>query len=267
MRFFCPDHGEFWRQPAVFLATSGCPVCCNKKVTTAHYLEKAQKVWGDTYDLSEVEYASSSKKIKIVCRKHGPFSMTPNNFLRGHGCPACRNEGTTERQLKTREQFIESARKKHGDKYDYSRVVYYGNKIPVEIKCKEHGIFLQKPNGHLNGAGCPKCSQSRGEEKIQVLLEREMICYVKEKAFTDCANKRPLKFDFYLPDYNLCIEYQGKQHYEPVEQFGGKEAFLDLQRRDQIKRDYCASHGIKLIEIKYNESVLKRLNEELKITA
>ena len=104
-----------------------------------------------------------------------------------------------------------------------------------------------------NGQCCPECStsESRGERKIRHVLENNNINFEQECSFIDCRDKHPLPFDFYLPDYNILIEYQGAQHYEVVERFGGLAGFILRQKHDRIKLQYCLTHNIILLTIPY----------------
>ena len=79
------------------------------------------------------------------------------------------------------------------------------------------------------------------------------ISYIPQYKFDDCRFYRTLPFDFYLPKYNICIEYDGQQHYEIVEHFGGFDKFVDTKIRDTIKSEYCKKNNIKLIRIPYWE--------------
>ena len=124
-----------------------------KKLTTEEFVTKARSVHGDKYGYTQVDYKSSAEKVRIVCPAHGEFEQTPNNHLRGTGCPKCANLSKT---LST-EDFISSARAVHGDKFDYSKVDYTNNKEKVQILCPSHGEFEQTPNSHLQGTGCPEC--------------------------------------------------------------------------------------------------------------
>ena len=105
-----------------------------KRLTTEEFIEKARAIHGDKYDYSKVVYKTSQEKVIIVCPKHGEFLQRPNCHLNGAGCPKCCNN-----TKKTAESFIEDARAIHGDKYDYSKVEYVNNKIPVCIICPKHG--------------------------------------------------------------------------------------------------------------------------------
>jgi Zn finger protein HypA/HybF involved in hydrogenase expression len=150
------------------------------------------------------------------------------------------------KNLKT---FIKKSNKKHNFYYDYSLVIYKGSLIPIKIICPKHGEFKQKPKQHFLQQGCPSCNSSKGEIIIENYLKNSGINYLIQKTFQDCRNKRLLPFDFYLPDFNLIIEYQGDQHYKPIKIFGGNDAFIRIQQNDKIKKEYCITHGIKFIEL------------------
>lgn len=132
-----------------------------KKLNRDEFIERAKKIHGGKYDYSKVEYVTNNIKVCIVCPIHGDFWQTPNSHLNGQGCRKCSNENTSKRCRLSNDEFIEKARKIHGDKYDYSLVDYSRSIDKVKIVCPIHGVFLQKPNYHLDGCGCPKC----GEEK------------------------------------------------------------------------------------------------------
>jgi hypothetical protein len=161
--------------------------------------------------------------------------------------------------------LIKKFRKIHGEKYNYLNSKYIGARNKIEIICKEHGVFEQLVFNHLAGKGCPKCAESHGEQKIRVFLEKANIKYEKEKRFLNCKYKYPLAFDFFIPSENLCIEYQGQQHYEPFKKWGGKEIFELQKIRDQIKIDYCEKQNIELLCIKYDEKVEQILKTRFKI--
>ena len=109
----------------------------------------------------------------------------------------------------------------------------------------------------LNGstASCG-CLRSKGEQKIQDILQKNNVLFYPQYSFNDCINPKTgwkLKFDFYLPDYNCCIEYDGKQHFEQSKGSWCKESLESRQNKDKIKNDYCKKKGIKLIRIAYTE--------------
>ena len=153
----------------------------------------------------------------------------------------------------------------HGDKYDYSLVTYINDRNKVSILCKEHGIFYQTPSVHMR-SGCPVCSESKGEREIRKYLDKFKIFYEKEYKFKDCRNILPLRYDFYLPKYRIAIEFDGIQHYEPIEHFGGLKAYESLKINDKIKNDYCEDNYIDLIRIRYDQidRIFDILKESLK---
>lgn len=118
---------------------------------------KAERKYNGYYSYDKVDYVDCYTKVCIICPEHGEFWMTPSYHLSVKGCPKCNSKGHNTIKL-TNEEFISRARKVHGDNYDYSKVNYINAETPIEIICKEHGVFKQLPNGHLVGQGCPKCA-------------------------------------------------------------------------------------------------------------
>lgn len=141
------------------------------KGTTEEFVKKAKKIHGDKYDYNKVKYVNNSTKVYIICPEHGEFSQTPNAHLRGRGCSKCGDRRSLEKRTDTLEDFIKKARKTHGDKYDYSKSEYVNSATKIRIICPEHGEFLQRPNGHIRGQGCPKCGKYSYAEKRAYTLE------------------------------------------------------------------------------------------------
>lgn len=96
------------------------------------------------------------------------------------------------------------------------------------------------------GRGCPICRESKGEIAIRRFLTKNKIEFIPQKKFKDCFYIRNLPFDFYLPNYNVCIEFNGRQHYEPVIAFGGESEFNEIKKRDLVKKEFCYNNKIKL---------------------
>ncbi|MCR4720912.1 MAG: hypothetical protein K5655_04220 [Lachnospiraceae bacterium] len=130
----------------------------------------------------------------------------------------------------------------------------------IKCRCKTHN-YIWEASGYrlLNGSSCPKCIQSQGEKKIANWLMSHNIDYRVEEKFSECKDEKPLPFDFYLPSENRCIEYDGVQHFEPIDHFGGQKKFEYTQRHDQIKNEYCENNNIPLLRIPYYADI----NEEL----
>lgn len=199
------------------------------------------------------EYIGAMTKIKCKCKIDGYiWYMTPNNLLRGHGCPVCKKQSISKLNGKTHEDFIDEIKLINKDIEILSQ--YNGTHNKIKCKCKVDGhVWTTTPHHLLDGYGCPKCKSSIGEKTICDILQELNIDYIEQYRFDNCRDKRPLPFDFYLPNYNTCIEYQGGQHYFPVKYFGGQNKFEEQQKKDEIKRDYCKNNNINLIEIPYWE--------------
>ena len=274
----CNRCGKLFTQKAyIHLQGSGCNDCNRKEaleklknIKANEFVEKAKQRHGDLYDYNLVDYQDAKKVVKIICNRcHKVFYQTPNNHLRGQGCSYC--NGNHKKDLN---YFIEKAKAIHGDRYDYSEVEYKNNRIPVKIKCNKCGkYFYQDLGNHITQKqGCPYCYASGGENIIVNFLDEHKIIYEVQKKFKDCKDKTYLRFDFYLPDYEMCIEYQGKQHYEEGFYFytcliknkiKAKEAFEKVKYHDEIKREYCYNHNIYLLEIRYDEDINTILSKNL----
>ena len=187
----CPIHGEFWQKPNDHLNGCGCSVCGIKKVKIAlsgkkeDFIEKAKQIHGNKYDYSKVEYFNNKTRVCVICPQHSEFWQTPKAHLRGQGCPYC-----SKTKKLTLNEFIAKANIIHNNTYDYSKTKYVNNKTLVCIICPKHGEFLQIPNAHLRGHGCPKC-------KGGILLNtKEFI----EKAKSIHSNK----YDYSKVEYKNC---------------------------------------------------------------
>ena len=231
---------------------------CKKILSQEQFIKKGEKLHYDNFDYSMVNYINAHSKVIIGCKKCGNiFNQRISAHLEGEGCPRC----NIIRQLSTNEDFIKKSIKIYGDRFDYSLVDYKTNKIKVKIKCKKHNyIFEQSPNSHLRGQGCPICNESKGEKKVGDFLILNKINYSRNYRFIDCRYKNPLPFDFYLPDYNICIEFDGIQHFEDRMYDNEGENLTIRKIRDNIKDEYCNKNNIMLIRIKHTESISKKLN-------
>ena len=183
----CPEHGQLWQTPNAHLGGAGCPICAQrirvKSVadTQTDFIMKAKKVHGDKYDYSKVNYRNSATKVCIICPEHGEFWQTPGDHIAGHGCQKCAGWNIYDE-----ETFYNGAHLFHGDKYDYSKVIFRDSAHKVCIICPKHGEFWQLPATHAyKGKGCPKCSlEFRAAERETpsevVLREAHKYKYLKE---------------------------------------------------------------------------------------
>ena len=164
------------------------------------------------------------------------------------------------------EEFIRKARKKHKEGYDYSEVIYGANAYEkVKIICPKGHAFFMTPHNFLRGQNCPECSKRKnisiGEEKIKSFLNKKNIKFIQQKRFFFIKNKKMLPVDFYLPNYNIVIEFQGRQHFEEVKFFKNNLSYQKYN--DKIKKENCLKNGIIFVEIKYNENIENKLSEFL----
>ena len=231
-----------------------------RKLTTEEFIKKAKIIHGDKYDYTLTRFINSKTKVKIICPIHGGFEQYHVKHLSRKGCAKC---GFTSRCNKARsniQSFVNKALNIHGNKYNYDKVVYNGKEEKVIITCQKHGDFHQTPHNHLAGNGCPICRESKGESQIAKWLDDNNIKYIRQHRFPDCKFKLPLPFDFYLPKHNICIEYQGIQHFKPRSKFGGVKEFEKMKERDMIKVKYCNEKGISLLVISYLDDYNRLLN-------
>jgi tRNA splicing endonuclease len=246
----CPEHGEFWQKPWIHLNKKACPECTRVfkkgiKFTKEEFVRRAREVHGDKYDYSKVVYKNNRTKVCIVNPDGTEFWQRPDCHL--YKTKNSENIGRRTKKL-SQEEFITRAREIHGSKYDYSKAVYKNMETKVCIICPEHGEFWQSPLGHIFlQQGCPKCKRSVLEEEIQALLESNCIEYEYQKTFDWLKYESNMFLDFFIPEKKLAIECQGLQHFEPVDVFGGEEAFDTIIKRDLQKKYLCEKHGIKII--------------------
>lgn len=259
VEIICPIHGSFWQMPWRHYEGKGCPECGylmvskNKSKNTNQFIKEARQIHGNRYDYSKSIYKHALDKITIICPKHGEFNQIADVHLRGRGCNKCRYDYLSKLKTYDKTTFINKANHIHDYLYDYSKVQYVDSLTKVTIICPIHGEFKQCPNMHLAGNGCPKCKMSKNERKISNYLNSKHIKNIYQHRFNDCRGRIPLPFDFYLPDYNVCIEYDGEQHFKILDYIGENEYNKTLHH-DQIKTNYCKQNNIKLLRIPYTEA-------------
>ena len=152
----CSKHGAFTQMPADHIHSgAGCPTCSgNTKLTLERFVSECTELHAGRYDYSKVVVVNNTTEVEIVCSVHGSFWQQPKLHRKGRGCPAC---GGTKKL--TTPEALDRFRAAHGDRYGYENVVYVGAKDRVRITCTTHGEFLQTPELHWAGRGCPKCAK------------------------------------------------------------------------------------------------------------
>ena len=266
----CPTHGEFWQIPNSHLLNHGCPKCAvekrkeTQKIPINKFIEKSKLIHKDKYDYSKVKYELIKDKVEIICPEHGSFFQRAQDHLNGHGCAKCNS------LWKNTEKFIEDAKKIHGNRYDYSKVEYINKLSNIIIICKKHGEFKQIAQNHLKGCNCPMCTCSKIEDEVIRSLKKNKIFFEHRVHFKWLGKKH---LDFYLPEYNIAIECQGIEHFEPRDFFGGENDYKKTFKRDIEKKKLCEENGIKLlyytnlkkIDSFLGEMLIKNENDLLKI--
>ena len=215
------------------------------------YINRAKNTHNNKYDYSLVNFNKLNDKVIIICPIHDKFTQSFHKHINcNRGCPKCGRDITGVKKRSTIEKFIQKADSLHLNKYDYSDVEYVNAKTKIFIKCKIHNIvFKQTPNDHLCGKGCPTCSSSYGERKIESFLLDNSIKYIKEFRM----GKTKCRFDFCLPEYNYLIEFDGIQHFKAIDVFGGEKQLKETQKRDFAKTRWADVNNYNLLRIHYSD--------------
>jgi hypothetical protein len=264
----CKIHGLFTQTPKNHINNHGCAKCGiisrskTQSSSIEEFIKKANEANDFQYDYSKVDYKNNKTKIVVLCKVHGEFEITPSHHYNGHGCKKCSNN-----YRKSNFEYIEACKLVHNNFYDYSTTLYKSNKTKVRVICPLHGEFLQMAQHHINGCGCPNCDKSKGELTIEKILTTNKIEFKPQKTFEDCLSGKgnKLRYDFYLLEENILIEFDGQQHYKSVDYFGGTSSYEELVKNDKIKNNYCIENNIGLIRIKYNQNIGEILKQKLKI--
>lgn len=204
---------------------------------------------------------SARKPIHYRCKIHNYHgTSTPDNLLRGYGCPYCAGK------ILTKDNFINRVKSFNNDitlLSDFTTVHNY-----INCRCNKCGNEWNVLARHLlEGSGCPICNTSKGENLIAKYLSDKNIEFESHKKFKDLhgVGDGNLSYDFYIPTNNLLIEFQGSQHEKSFEYFGGEERFKKQKEHDKRKREYALSHSIDLLEIWYYDmdNIEQILNDKL----
>jgi len=232
-------------------------------LTCGEVIKKVKEKWGDRFGFEKMKYQNNRTPVILICKPCGEeFTQRISDTLfPKNGCYFCGNKKANTKV------FIKKSIKVHGHLYDYSETEYKTSMEKVKIICKKHGPFWQQPGNHTNGKnGCPNCVQSLGEKEVMKVLDKLGISYSPQEKMIGMKFKDSLKFDFYFEETRpkvekmkklvsesrkYAIEFDGIQHFESVEHFGGQQAFELSLIKDKIKIDYCVENGISLVKIPY----------------
>lgn len=251
----CKIDGYEWMAiPNNILRGKGCPKCAgNIKITHDEYVARVYEI-NNNIEVAG-QYINYNKPVLHRCKIDGnEWTAIPNNILKGKGCPECKKALLSLKNRKSHEEYIAEVATvnptiKVIEQYD-------GNHTKILHRCLIDGTeWMVTPHDILEGKGCPTCNMSCGENIVRSYLMKNKIKFSYNYTFDDCKNIKPLPFDFYLPEYNTCIEYDGEQHFKPIDIFGGAKEFYERVKRDKIKTDYCVANNITLIRIPYSQDV------------
>lgn len=253
VKIICSIHGEFEQSPHSHLKGHNCYLCGRAshkdKVTKTQdeFIKLAKEIHGDKYDYSKTKYTTTYNKVIIGCPVHGDFEVRADGHLK-YGCARCGADAI----MHTTESFIKRAKELHGDRYDYSKSVYEHSTKPITIICKEHGEFTQVASEHIRSRapGCGVCATSLGEKLIFDILKQNNINFIKEYKL----GRTNYRYDYYLTDLNILLEYDGLQHYKPIPFFGGMKYYEYIRNNDSIKTTLAETHNIPLVRITYMDA-------------
>jgi hypothetical protein len=236
----CKVHGEFEQIAGSHLSGQGCAKCYseNRKYTTEEYIELARAAHNDKYTYENVTYSGMTTPVVVTCPEHGDWSVIAGAHLhRKTGCAKCASVS-----LLTTDEFVAKARKVHGDKYEYSKVEYVNYNTKITVTCKKHGDWLQTPDSHLQGKGCSICANV-GPSKAQLAISEFLTNYtpvILEHKFPGSTRR----FDIYLPEKHLAIEYNGLYWHS---------SRTEAIERESEKHALAKANGVRVITVFQDE--------------
>lgn len=261
----CKKHGEFNISEEYLIKGGKCPKCLSEEreeKRQIYFKKKFEEKYNNKFKLIG-KYNNSKNNITFLCNNCG--SILEGNQIdlidkRYRRCEFCEYIKQT-----TKENFLERAIKIHGNNYEYDLSNMTNSHSFITIKCKKHNYsFKQKVYSHLAGHGCKICNESLGEKKIRMFLENNNIYFECYKTFLDLKDVNNLSYDFYLPKYNMLIEFNGEQHYRFCNDFHKTLQDFEKQKyHDLLKNNYAINNGYKLLTISYKEyKIIENILEE-----
>lgn len=260
----CPIHGEFLQLPKNHLhGRYGCKKCGdlkpNRDIDRKHilplrkdrhtegtYIDLANKIHNGFYIYHDIGFKDMRSYIFVTCPTHGKFRVRADGHLK-YICKEC----SIEKNKRTTVEFIEISKKLYPGMATYDNTFYKSNMDKITVTCIKHGDFEVQACHHIspNGGsfGCKQCRMSKGENKIVRYLIDNDIEFIQEYKIDGYR----FEYDFYLPKYNLLIEYDGIQHFVPIKIYGGQKGFEIIKKRDKIKTKLAKKHGYSLLRIAY----------------
>lgn len=246
-------------RPHDFIMGIRCPFCNGGiKKSNAQFKQEVFDLVGDEYVFLDT-YINNCTKIRVKHNKCGNiYKVRPNDFFKGVRCHSCSGFRKTDKQFK--QEIFDLV----GNEYVFLDP-YVNNHTKLRVKHNKCGnIYEVKPTDFLDHqTRCPYCNSPKGELIIAKVLNALNINYEAQKTFDDLRDKSCLSYDFYIPDQAILIEYQGIQHYQPVDCFGGDTKFATQQKHDKMKAEYAKDNGYNLITIPYTEDTFSKIKKYL----
>ena len=267
----CNHH--FMMKPNSFLCGHRCPKCSKERrvklrtMTNTEFLSRVKKQWGNEYTVLST-YKNSDALVKVKHNRCGHIYMTrPADFLRGHGCLKCSYMDRSPKIGVNQRTPLSEVKKSIKDILGSDYIVltksseYKGNRQHIKIKHLVCGTVYKAKYSDIQShhTGCPHCNQSKGERLIFNTLAYHFNLSETKDFYYGYILPNRLHLDFYLPHYHLGIEYDGIQHFKPINYFGGIDSYLGIIKRDKNKDTYCKANGIKLIRIPYTVTTNKEI--------
>ena len=233
---------------------SGCPYCSKKSKWDLDSIKEYCKRNNLDLPKENQKYKGSRNYLSFICSVHGEYKQLWDSHKRGHGCPKCSNN------IKLTSDQYNKKCKKEG--IDLPIENYKGAHVAIRYKCSKGHIYKQTPHKHSSYPLCKICNASKGERFIINYLDENEIPYEFQKSFPDLNNRLPLRYDFYLPDNKILIEYQGEQHYRNAFKVSNYE-FQQRLKCDDLKRSYAIDHNMILLEPTYKLDTQSKVNRYL----
>ena len=251
--------------PNHFIQGRRCPYCLGTpKKTDTQFKREVYALVGSEYTFLD-RYVNNATKLRVKHNKCGQvYKVRPLSFLSNHNrCPYCVRSKVINKLTKTNQQFQKEVHDLVGNEYVFLDD-YINTHTKIRVKHSKCGkVYTVRPRSFFEGYRCPYCNSSKGEVIINKILKSLGIKYEYQKTFDDLKDAQPLSYDFYIPSQSILIEYQGKQHYEPVDYFGGETKFKLQQKHDHMKANYAKIHHYNLIAIPYTVDTFSKIKKYL----
>ena len=240
------DGHEWMSLPSALLQGKGCPKCYGI-ISEEEFINKLSETKSSI--ILYGKYLGSKTKTTFMCLNDGfVWDTTPYHVLHNSGCPMCANKMQSERQTLSHEEYLKRLKQITNSILPINQ--YVKNDVPILHKCLKCNYEWEvSPNSLISErVGCPKCNCTKGENRIIKFLEDNNIDFVFQKKFDGLKNINSLYYDFYIPELNVLVEYDGEFHYIDIFK---NNSFEPAKMRDVLKDEYAKNNNIKLIRIPY----------------